>query len=179
MAVLDRWTGGEEDVRRIHAFMDRYEGQLDPLEGLIPVLHLIQSEYRYVPERAAELISARWQIPETDIFGVVTFYADFRSEPEGVNRFWVCEGAACYFMGGPEIGAAAQRKLGIGYDETTPDGEWTLLRADFCFGACHLAPLAEVNHKIEGYLTADKVERLLEQPPAGDSGGSAHGMGGH
>jgi NADH:ubiquinone oxidoreductase subunit E len=174
MSIADPWAGTEEDVRRVEAILEGFEAENDdPLEALIPSLHRVQEHYRYVPEGAARVISERWRIPLTDIFGVVTFYADFRTEPMGRNVLWVCEGAACYFMGGPELGEAAQRRLGVQYNETTPDGEWTLRRADFCFGACHLAPLVDLNHKISGPLTSDGLLRMLDNPPAHHEG--SHG----
>ena len=162
--IEDRWAGSEDDRRRVLAILNSFEGY-DPLEALIPALHALQHFYRYVPEGAANVISQEWQIPATDIFGVVTFYSDFSTEPTGRNAMWVCEGAACYFMGGPQLGKAAQEKLGIEYNETTLDGEWTVRRADFCFGACHLAPLVEVNHEIMGPLSEEGLRHVLDNPP--------------
>ena len=167
MALVDSWSGTQQDSDRVNGILDRFEGR-DPLESLIPAMHRIQEHYRYVPEGAAEIISRRWHIPKTDIFGVLTFYSDFRTEPMGRNVLWVCEGAACYFMGGPQLGTAAQEKLDITYNESTMDGEWTLRRADFCFGACHLAPLVEINHEIVGPLTADGLRQLIDNPRAHD-----------
>lgn len=172
MAIADLWAGTEEDIRRVEGILARFEGE-DYMESLIPVLHRVQEQYRYVPEGAAEIVSDRWSIPMTDIFGVLTFYADFRSEPAGRHMLWVCEGAACYFMGGPELAEVAQERLRIQYNETTPDGEWTLRRADFCFGACHLAPLIELDHTIHGPLSAGELTALIENPPDDHSGHSA------
>ncbi len=169
MSLTDTWTGSEADAARVSAVLDGFEGA-DPMESLVPALHRIQEHYRYVPEGAARIISDRWHIPMTDIFAVVTFYSDFRTEPAGRNMLWVCEGAACYFMGGPELGRAAREHLEIGYGETTPDGEWTLKRADFCFGACHLAPLVELNHEIHGPLTEDELRSLVDNPPQHQEG---------
>ena len=162
--IEDPWTGSEEDRRFVQELM-RSWGGADALECLIPTLHHIQNHFRYVPEEAANIISQEWHIPVTDIFGVVTFYADFSTEPMGRNVLFVCEGAACYFMGGTQLGAAASAKLGVEYGETTPDGNWTLRRADFCFGACHLAPLVDVNHEIIGPLSEDGLREVIDNPP--------------
>lgn len=164
--VLETWTGSDEDRVSIGAILQSFQGE-DPMESLIPALHEIQHQYRYIPEEAVRIISSRWHIPTTDIYGVLTFYSDFKTEPQGVNTVWVCEGAACYFMGGPELGAAAQRELGVGYDETTEDGQWSLRRADFCFGACHLAPLVEINHEIVGRVSPAELAALLALPRPG------------
>lgn len=169
MPVVDLWKGADEDCARVESILERFEGG-DPMESLIPALHRVQEHYRYVPEGAAELISDRWQIPLTDIFAVVTFYSDFRPEPMGANVLWVCEGAACYFMGGPQLGKAARDRLDIQYNETSEDGRWTLRRADFCFGACHLAPLVEVNHRIYGPLTDESLNALIDSPPEAEHG---------
>ncbi len=165
--VRETWNGTEEDLRKLGAMMQHFEGR-DPMESLIPLLHHVQDEYRYIPEGAAEIISDRWHIPMTDIFGVVTFYADFTAEPLGRNRMSICEGAACYFMGATDLAAAALDALNIQYNETTPDGAWTISRADFCYGACHLAPLVEVNHKISGPLTAEQVAEIVRHSPANE-----------
>lgn len=141
------------------------------MESLIPALHQVQEEFRYVPEGAAQLISERWQIPVTDVYNVVTFYTDFRTEPMGTNYLWICEGAACYFMGGPQLAHAAQDRLGIGYNETTTDGKWTLARGDICFGACHLAPLVNLNHELFGPLTEQGIGQLIDNPPEGQTEG--------
>lgn len=160
--VPETWSGSEEDRARVGRILQSFEAE-DPMESLIPALHELQHHYRYIPEEAVRIISQRWHIPTTDIYGVITFYSDFKTEPQGVNTLWVCEGAACYFMGGPELGAAAQRELGITYNETTPDGEWSLRRADFCFGACHLAPLVEIDHEIVGPVPPSEIGPLLRQ----------------
>lgn len=162
--IEDPWTGSEEDRRFVQELM-RSWGDADPLECLIPTLHRIQGHFRYVPEEAAIIISREWHIPVTDIFGVVTFYADFSTEPMGRNVLFICEGAACYFMGGMQLGEAASARLGVEYGETTPDGNWTLRRADFCFGACHLAPLVDVNHEIIGPLSEDGLREVIDNPP--------------
>lgn len=164
MPLVDTWSGTEEDQKRINGILDVYENT-DHMESVIPAFHRIQAHYRYVPEAAAQIMSDRWNIPMTDLFNVLTFYSDFRTEPAGKRMLWVCEGAACYFMGGPELGMVARDKLGIEYSETTPDGEWTLRRADFCFGACHKAPLVAVEHDIFGPLTAEQLRDLIEDPP--------------
>ncbi len=162
--IEDPWAGSQQDRDRVLSILRGFEGY-DPLEALIPALHELQKEYGYIPEEAANIISQEWQIPATDLFGVVTFYADFRTEPRGRNMLWICEGAACYFMGGPQLGQAAQEKLKIEYGETTLDGEWTLRRADFCYGACHLAPLVDLNHTVFGPLSKDELGRLIDNPP--------------
>ncbi|ACZ42446.1 NADH dehydrogenase (ubiquinone) 24 kDa subunit [Thermobaculum terrenum ATCC BAA-798] len=162
--VRDTWTGSEEDRARVNSILDEFEGQ-DPMESLIPALHKIQAAYRYIPEEAGHIISERWHIPETDIFNVVSFYSDFSTEPRGKRVLWICEGAACYFMGGPQLGEVAQSVLGIPYNETTPDGEWTLRRADFCFGVCHRAPLVELDHHIYGPLSPEELRALIANPP--------------
>jgi len=165
VGIEDPWTGSKADVARIVGVMDGFEGE-DSMESLIPALHHVQEHFGYVPEAAAQLISERWSIPVTDIFAVLTFYADFRLEPQGRNILWVCEGAACYFMGGTDLAHVAQRELGVEYNETTQDGEWTLRRADFCFGACQLAPLIELNHTIHGPLTTDQLLHMIHNQPA-------------
>lgn len=167
--IEDPWIGNEEDRQRVLGILGSFKG-MDTLESLIPALHKLQEHYLYIPEGAANIISQEWHIPVTDIFGVVTFYADFRTEPQGRHLLWVCEGAACYFMGGPQLGKVAQEKLGIEYGETTLNGDWTLRRADFCFGACHLAPLVELDHEVMGPLSEEGLRQVIQDPPVQHEG---------
>ncbi len=162
--IEDLWKDTEEDRGKVLGILAGFEG-MDPMESLIPALHELQKVYRYIPEGGARVISEEWHIPLTDIFGVVTFYADFSTQPMGRNQLWVCEGAACYFMGATALGEAAQQRLGVAYNETTPDGEWTLHRADFCYGACHLAPLIDLNHEILGPLSEEGLRQVIDNPP--------------
>ena len=99
-------------------------------------------------------------VPVEKVFGVSTFYAQFTLSPKGENNISVCLGTACYVQGSGEIFDRLSEKLGIGADECTPDGKFSLT-ACRCIGACGLAPVLTVNEEVYGRLSADDVDKIL------------------
>ena len=99
-------------------------------------------------------------VPVEKVFGVSTFYAQFTLSPKGENNISVCLGTACYVKGSGEIFDRLSEKLGIGADECTPDGKFSLT-ACRCIGACGLAPVLTVNEEVYGRLSADDVDKIL------------------
>lgn len=157
------------DMQRVSEIMARYE-TWNPEEGLIPMLQEIQHEYGYVPDVLAALISEKFDIPMTQIFGVATFYSDFRVIKKAENRILLCEGTACYMCGSKDLKNAVKQKLGIDYGEATPDGKFILERANFCFGACHLMPMVEIGHTFYGNVTPEKLLELIDEAAHGEHG---------
>lgn len=135
-----------------------HEGQ----DALIPLLQKVQEELGYVPEEAVSAISDRTGVPASEVFGVLTFYAQFRLHPRGKNLISVCLGTACHVLGAPKIFEALERHLDIHPGETTPDREFTLDEVR-CLGSCSLAPVMVVNHDTYGRLTPDKAIQIVER----------------
>jgi NADH-quinone oxidoreductase subunit E len=131
-------------------------------DALIPLLQKVQEDLGYVPEEAVFAISERTGIPASEVFGVVTFYAQFRLEPRGRNLISVCLGTACHVLGGAKILEALERHLNVQYGETTPDMEFTLAEVR-CLGSCSLAPVMVVNQDTYGRLTPDKAIKIVER----------------
>jgi len=127
---------------------------------LIQVLQKIQEAYGFVPNKVMEFIANELKIPESVIFGVVTFYAQFRLKPIGENLIRVCHGTACHVGGAPEITAALEDELGIKDGETTEDGLFSL-ESVACLGCCSLAPVMTINGDAYGKLTPDKVRNIV------------------
>lgn len=132
----------------------------DPGSKLIPVLQQIQERLGYLPSSAMENIAETLRIPAVDIYELATFYNQFRLNPPGEYHIKVCLGTACYMAGGDVALDSFQRRLGIKEGETTPDGKFSLERAA-CLGCCSLAPVVEINEKIEGHVTPTRVDGLL------------------
>jgi NADH-quinone oxidoreductase subunit E len=135
----------------------KYDGQKG---ALIPLLQSAQDTFGYIPEKAIESISHVTGIPAAHIYGVVTFYAQFRTKPLGKNVIRICNGTACHVNGSKEIYSVIQDELGIAYDETSDDGIFSLLSVA-CLGCCSLAPVITINGETFGRLTPPKLRKIL------------------
>jgi NADH-quinone oxidoreductase subunit E len=127
---------------------------------LIPILQQVQQVLGYLPEDAMSRIAKFTGVPECTVFGVATFYAQFKFVPVGRNVVKVCRGTGCYVKGSPRILDEVEKLLGIKDGETTPDMEYTL-ETVACFGSCALAPVMVVNDRVYGRVTPDKVKEIL------------------
>ena len=128
----------------------------------MPVLQGAQEIYGYLPIEVQTTIAQALDIPLEEVYGVVTFYAQFSLYPKGQYKISVCLGTACYVKGSGSIYDKLQQLLGIGGGECTPDGKFSL-DACRCVGACGLAPVMTVNDEVFGKLTADDVQGILEK----------------
>jgi len=145
------------------------KGQLDEIlashqrqkSQLIPVLQQVQLHYGYLPEPAMKLVSAHLGIPASEVYGVATFYAQFRFEPAGRHLCRVCRGTACHVRGGARVLREMERQLGIKPGETTGDMEFTL-ETVACIGACALAPTLTMNGLTYGQVKPGKVAEILD-----------------
>jgi NADH-quinone oxidoreductase subunit E len=127
---------------------------------LIPILQQVQKALGYLPAEAMRRIAQFVNVPECTVFGVATFYAQFKFVPVGRNIVKVCRGTGCYVRGAPRIVDEVEKLLGIREGETTPDMEYTL-ETVACFGSCALAPVMVVNDRVYGRMTTDKVKEIL------------------
>jgi NADH-quinone oxidoreductase subunit E len=135
----------------------RYDGA--PGE-LIPLLQSAQEHFGYIPRRAIKYISGVTSIPESTIYGVITFYSQFRLQPMGKHVIRICAGTACHVAGATNLIDAVQDELGIEVSGTTEDGVFTLFTVA-CLGCCSLAPVMMVDDETHGRLTAASVRKIL------------------
>jgi NADH-quinone oxidoreductase subunit E len=147
----------EIDLAPANHVIDKY---LTLHGNLMPVLQGIQDEYGYVPKPAIDLVAERLNIYPSQIFGVLTFYAQFHLKPRGKFIIRVCVGTACHVQGASRIVETFFDKLHIGHAETTPDLRYTFEKVA-CLGACGMAPLAMVNDATYGSMTVQKVEAII------------------
>lgn len=141
---------------RLSAILSPYQGKK---EELIPILQRVQGEYGYLPEPELLEIARFTRLPESRVYGVATFYAQFRFTPIGRNRVMVCRGTACHVKGAQRILEEVENHLGIREGETTPDLEYSL-ETVACIGACSLSPCIMINREVQARLTPKKVEQL-------------------
>jgi NADH-quinone oxidoreductase subunit E len=137
------------------------EPYLSKKEMVIPVLQKVQEHYGYLPRPAMEGVSRLMRIPLSRLYGVATFYAQFKMKPRGRNIIRVCKGTACHIQGSPKIAERIEEILGVQSGETTDDLRFTLEEVA-CIGACALAPVIMVNDNPHGRLTPDKVKAVLD-----------------
>lgn len=142
---------------RLNTIFSRFKGTKDEL---IPVMEAVQEEFGYLPAEAMTAISRFLKVPESNIYGVATFYALFRLTPKGKKMVRVCRGTACHVRGGAKLLAEIEKELGIKAGETTPDMEYSLETIS-CFGSCALSPVVVVDKTVYGRVTQDKIKQVL------------------
>ena len=135
-------------------------------EDLIPILQKVQDLEGYLRPESIRLISRRLKISENEIYGVATFYSQFRFHPPGRRQIRVCLGTACHVKGGEQLLVTTQQRLGILPGETTADGEFDLERVA-CLGCCALAPVVAVDDKIHAQMSVLKIQGILDEHQLG------------
>ena len=130
--------------------------------NLIPILQKVQETYSYLPEYSLSKIARFVHVSESQVYGVATFYAQFRFTPRGKKHCMVCRGTACHVNGAPRILEELEAALGIKEGETTDDLEYSL-ETVACIGACSLAPAVMVNDTVEAKLDPKKVRKLFKR----------------
>ena len=137
--------------------LDSYKGERG---AVIPILQKVQEKLGYLSEEAVKEVAFFLRTSESEIYGVITFYAQFRTTPCGKNIVRVCRGTACHVRGGTRIRAEVEKHLGIRAGETSPDLEYTL-ETVACIGACALSPTMVINEETYGQMTTRKVAEIF------------------
>jgi len=148
----------EADTKeQLNEILSHYSGQRNEL---IPILQEAQERFRYLPEDVMRGIAKFLRLSESTVFGVATFYAQFKFSPSGRRAVRVCRGTACHVRGGARILREVEKRLGIKPGQTTDDLEYSL-ETIACFGSCALAPVTVVDRNVYGRMTATKVRQIL------------------
>ena len=151
------FKGTPEQEQQLKAVIEKYK---DDSSCLMRVMQDAQEIYGYLPFEVQEMIADGMNVPVEKVYGVATFYAQFSLSPKGEYNISVCLGTACYVKGSGDIFNTLSEKLGIGADECTADGKFSLT-ACRCIGACGLAPVLTVNDDVYGRLTVEDVPKIL------------------
>jgi NADH:ubiquinone oxidoreductase subunit E len=146
-------------TKELQKVLENYEKDRD---SLIPVLQAVQGKFGYVSEDAVDGIAHYLDISQSSIYGVATFYTQFRFARPGDHMIRVCLGTACHVKGGSQIMDEISRHLGIDAGETTPDYKFSLERVA-CFGSCALSPVVVVDDKVYGRMTPKKAKKILKE----------------
>ncbi len=153
------FQGTPEQEEQLKAVIAAHKGQKG---AAIPVLHEAQGIYGYLPLEVQKMISEGLEIPLAEIYGIVTFYAQFSLNPKGKYQIGVCLGTACYVKGSGDILEEVKKFLNIEVGECTPDGKFSL-DATRCIGACGLAPVVTINEDVYGRLGKGEIIDILKK----------------
>lgn len=130
--------------------------------ALIPILQNIQEEFGYIPEEAVSRVASFLGLSPNQVYGVASFYAQFRFTRQGEHVVKVCLGTACHVRGGERILETVERELGIKQGETTANYKFSLERVA-CFGCCALAPVVVVDKTVHSKMTPSKAREVIEK----------------
>jgi NADH-quinone oxidoreductase subunit E len=150
-------TGETLDLSPLEPIFAEFQAQKG---ALIPVLQRAQEIYGYLPKEVLQRISERMKVPLSQVYGVVTFYAQFYLTRRGKHIIRQCDGTACHVRGAAKIISAIEQELGIKAGETTPDYRVTY-EVVYCLGSCGLAPTAMVDNEVVGHLVPEKMIEIV------------------
>ena len=151
-------TPSKEDLKSLEKLYKDYEDK----KSLMIYLQQIQTKFGYVPTYAIRFLSEKMHVAESHIYGVITFYAQFRTKPVGKNIVKVCHGTACHVGGATILSEALNDYLGVDeINDTTEDGQFTVQDVA-CLGCCALAPAVMVNDKVHGKLDVNSVRKVID-----------------
>jgi len=129
-------------------------------DSLIPILQTLQEKDGYLSRDAVEKVASHINVPTSKIFGVATFYNQFKFSPPGKYHIQVCRGTACHVLGSATVLSEIENTLKIKTDQTTSDGLFSI-EVVACIGACGLAPVISVNGEFHAKVTAESIHEIL------------------
>ena len=160
MKASDSWERVGDKILLPAFNLDLWKYNGEP-GSLIPLLQAAQRDYSYIPETAIQYISDIVGIPPAQIYGVITFYTQFRLKPLGKYLLRICNGTACHVNGSKLMGQVIEDELGIQVAQTTEDGLFTL-QSVACLGCCSLSPVMMINEDTHGRLDPKKIRKILK-----------------
>lgn len=153
------FKGTPEQEAKLKAIIEKHK---DDPGAIMPVLQDAQEVYGYLPIEVQTIIAEGLNVPLEEVYGVSTFYSQFALTPKGQYNISVCLGTACYVKGSGKLIEKITEKLGIGPEECTPDGKFSLT-ACRCIGACGLAPVLTINDEVYGRLVPEDMDGILQK----------------
>ncbi|CAA9546303.1 MAG: NADH dehydrogenase (ubiquinone), 24 kDa subunit [uncultured Thermomicrobiales bacterium] len=132
-------------------------------ELILAALQEVNERFGYVSLEAAEIVAAHLGTTANRVYGLLTFYADFRTEPRGKHFMLVCHGMSCYALGSQALVQELKDRWGIADGGTTADGELTIQVVNGCLGVCDKAPIVELDHAFHGDLTVERLNDVIQR----------------
>ena len=145
---------------KILSLLERYSHA--SIESLIPILQDIQDEIGFLSEEAIVQVGKHLQMPTSKIYGLATFYNQFRFHPKGKYHIQLCHGTSCHVMGAVTLLEIIEKKLKIKAGQTSRDGSYSLEIVP-CMGACAFSPIISVNGEFHGNLNQQELEKILDE----------------
>ncbi len=149
----------DSKAQELQKVIEKYK---DKKGAVIPVLHEAQEIYGYLPIKVQKMVAEGLGTSLAEIYGIVTFYAQFSLNPKGKYNIQLCLGTACYVKGAGQIYDKLKQELGLEKDGTTTDGIFSL-ESCRCIGACGLAPVMMINGEVYGRLEPDNIPEILKK----------------
>ena len=149
--------GTDEQVAEFNKVLAEYKNRTD----IMVVLQKTQGIFGYIPELSVKLISDNLTMPESDIYGIISFYSQFTLTPRAKYNIDVCLGTACFVLGAQAVLDKILAKLNVKVGETTKDGKW-IVTSCRCLGCCGLAPAITINGEVYGKLKVEDVDRIID-----------------
>jgi len=153
------FKGTPEQEEKLKAVIAKYQGVPG---ATMPVMQEAQEIYGYLPIEVQKMIADGMGIALEEVYGIASFYSQFKLNPNGEVAIAVCLGTACYVKGSGDIIERLEERLGIKSGEPSSDGKFSL-EATRCIGACGLAPVLTINDEVYGRLKKEDVDKILEK----------------
>ena len=150
--------GTDTQVKKFDALLDEHRGKKD---NIMVVLQKTQNIFGYIPELAVSKIANALKMPESEIYGIISFYSFFTLTPKAKYNIDVCLGTACFLLGAQDILDRILGKLKVQVGEMSSDGKW-IVTSCRCLGCCGLAPAITINGEVYGKLKPEDVDRILD-----------------
>jgi NADH:ubiquinone oxidoreductase subunit E len=149
-------------VREIMTHFTPHDHQ-EAQELILSALQEVNERFGWVSLEAAEVVAEHLGTTVNRIYSLLTFYADFRTQPRGNHFMLLCHGMSCYVMGSQDLVQELRDRYGIGDGDTTADGELTVQVVNGCLGVCDRAPMIELDHQVHGDLTIDSLNDVIQR----------------
>jgi NADH-quinone oxidoreductase subunit E len=167
----------EIDLGVVREIMSHFQPQdfQEAQELILSALQEINEHFGWVSLEAAEVVAEHLGTTVNRIYGLLTFYADFRTEPRGNHFMLLCHGMSCYVMGSQRLVQELADTYGIADGDTTADGELTVQVVNGCLGVCDRAPIVKIDDSFYGNLTTESLNQVIQHVIAGPRQGTGHG----
>lgn len=150
--------GVDEQIEKFDAVLDEHKGDRS---SIMVVLQATQEIFGYIPEGSVKIMAEVLGMPESEIYGIITFYSQFTLTPKAKYNIDVCLGTACFVLGAQEIMDKILAKLGVKVGQMTADGKW-IVTSCRCLGCCGLAPAITINGEVYGKLKVEDIDKILD-----------------
>ena len=150
--------GTDEQVEKFHKVL---EANKNTPNNVMEVLQKTQNIFGYIPKDSVKMISSEVGVPESEVYGIITFYSQFTLTPKAKYNIDVCLGTACFVLGANDILEKILAKLKVRVGQMTEDGKW-IVTSCRCLGCCGLAPAITINGEVYGKLKVEDIDKIID-----------------